>query len=106
MYVIRRMARTQPGKAWEVASHLVKITQAYEEAGLSPTQVYISLEGLPGTPVVYAQWLQEDIEPTDKETVFEAIRTNDPMMHPLITEYSREYYELVTPEKLDLLDLA
>ena len=39
MYIVRRVAKTQPGKAWEVASYLTKITQAYEEAGRSKAQV-------------------------------------------------------------------
>ena len=33
MYNIRRVARTLPGKAWEIANYLTKITAAYEEAG-------------------------------------------------------------------------
>jgi len=107
MYVVRRVARTQPGKAWEVASYLVKITQAYEEAGRSQAQVYIGGQGLPGTPnVVYAQWLQERIEPTDMRTVPESVWTHNAKMQPLLTEYSIEFYELVTPEKLESRGLA
>ncbi|GIS81830.1 MAG: hypothetical protein CM1200mP15_04620 [Dehalococcoidia bacterium] len=33
MYMIRRVARTQPGKAWEVAGYLTKICEAYESNG-------------------------------------------------------------------------
>ena len=107
MYVIRRVAKTLPGKAWEVAGYLVKITQAYEEAGRSQAQVYINSGGLPGTAnVVYAQWLQERIEPTDMRTVPEAVGTNHAKMQPLLTEYSIEFYEMVTPEALESRGLA
>ena len=33
MYVIRRIAKAQPGKVWQVASLLTKICAAYEEQG-------------------------------------------------------------------------
>ena len=41
MYLVRRVARTQPGKASQVAAQLVKITRAYEEAGRNKAIVYI-----------------------------------------------------------------
>ena len=53
MYIIRRVAKTQPGKAWEVAGYLTKITQAYEEAGRNAAQVYVGGQGLPGVPNVH-----------------------------------------------------
>ena len=107
MYIVRRVAKTQPGKAWEVASYLTRITQAYEEAGRNKAQVYIGGQGLPGTPnVVYAEWTQERIEPTDLRTVPEAVRTDNAKMQPLLTEYSLELYELVTPERLEQMGLA
>ena len=102
MYLIRRVAKTQPGKAWEVAGYLSKITQAYEEAGRNKAQVYIGGQGVPGTPnVVYAQWTQERIEPTDMGTLPEDVLTNDAQMRPMLTDYFLEFYELVTPEKLE-----
>ena len=33
MYVIRRIAKAQPGKVWQVANLLIKICAAYEETG-------------------------------------------------------------------------
>ena len=63
MYVIRRVARTQPGKEWVVAGLLTKICNAYEAAGRDKAQVYMG-RGLPGDQnVVYAEWTQERIEP-------------------------------------------
>ena len=107
MYLIRRVAKTQPGKAWEVAGYLTKITQAYEGAGRNKAQVYVGGQGLPGVPnVVYAQWTQERIEPTDMRTVPEAVGTNQAKMRPLLTEYSIEFFELVTPEKLEARGLG
>jgi hypothetical protein len=101
MYVVRRVAKTQPGKAWEVAGYLVQITQAYQQAGRNPAQVYVEGGGLPGTAnVVYAQWTQDSIEPTEMRTVPEAVRTYNAKMQPLLTEYTIEFFEVVTPEKL------
>ena len=101
MYIIRRVARTLPGKAWEVANYLTKITSAYEEAGRNPAQVYIGGQGVTGTSnVVYAEWMQESIEPTNMETVPDIVRTLNGEMQQLLSEYPIEFYELVTPEKL------
>ena len=87
MYIVRRVAKTQPGKAWEVASYLTKITQAYKEAGRNKAQVYISGQGVPGTPnVVYAEWTQERIEPTNMRTVPAAVGTNHAKMLTLLTD--------------------
>ena len=109
MYVIRRVAKAQPGKAWEVASYLAKICQAYEDAGRSKAQIYIGGQGLPGPQnVVYAEWTQERIEPANLEAVpqADAVRTNNAKMQPLLTEYSIEFCELVTPEKLQARGMA
>ena len=63
MYVIRRIAKAQPGKVWQVANLLIKICAAYEENGRPKAQVYVS-QDLPGTPnVAYAEWTQATIEP-------------------------------------------
>ena len=63
MYVIRRIAKAQPGKVWQVANLLIKICAAYEEKGRPKAHVYVS-QGMPGTPnVAYAEWTQATIEP-------------------------------------------
>ena len=101
MYIIRRIARTQPGKAWEVAGLLTKICRAYEEAGRNKAQIFIGGSGLPGTQdVVCAEWVQETIEPIDTRKVPEAVRTYHAQMQPLLVEYPIEFFELVTQEKL------
>ena len=102
MYVIRRIVRTQSGKAWEVAGYLAKICNAYEEeTGRNKAQVFIGGQGLPGEAnVVYAQWTQERIEPIAQGGVPEGVRVNHAKMAPLMTEYSIEFYEVATPEKL------
>ena len=102
MYLVRRIAKTQPGKSWEVAGYLTKICNAYEENGRSKAQVYISGQGLPGTAnVVYADWAQERIEPNVRSTVPAAVFSENAKMQPLLTEYSIEFYEVVTPEKIE-----
>ena len=99
MYLIRRVAKTQPGKAKEVAGYLAKITQAYEQAGRSKAMIYIGGWGVPGTPnVVYADWTQERIEQTEMGKVPEAVGTNHAKMAPMLTDYYLEFYEVVTQE--------
>ena len=103
MYVIRRTVKTQPGKAWEVAGYLSKICHAYEmEHSRNKAQVYIGGQGLPGEQnVVYAQWTQERVEPILQGGVPEAVRINHAKMVALMTEYTIDFFELATPEKLE-----
>lgn len=107
MYLIRRVAKVQPGKGWEVANYLSNICKAYQQAGRNEARVYMQGSNMPGPEeVVYAEWTQERIEPTIVNTVPEAVRTNHTKMAPLLTQYSIEFYELVTPEKLKGRGLA
>ena len=100
MYVIRRIAKAQPGKVWQVASLLTKICAAYEEQGRPKAPVYVS-HGLPGPPnVAYAQWTQATIEPNWLSKVPEVVRTLNAEMQAQLESYEIEFYELVTPEKL------
>ena len=106
MYLIRRVCKTQPGKAWEVAGYLTKIVDAYSSAGRNKAQVYHG-SGLPGEQdVVYAEWTQERIEPTVSAKVPAAVGEETTKMRPLLNEYYIEFYELVTPEKLKNRGLA
>ena len=99
MYLIRRVAKTQPGKAPEVAQYLSKICRAYEAAGRNKAQVYISGEGVPGTPnIVYADWTQERIEQTVVGTVPASVDTDHDKMAAMLTDYYLEFYELVNPD--------
>ncbi len=101
MYIIRRVARTKPGKAWEVAGLLTKICQAYEAQGRNKAQVYIGGQGLPGEAnVVYAEWTQERIEPNRRPNVPESVLRDNLQMQALLTSYDIEFYELATPDKL------
>jgi hypothetical protein len=107
MYILRRVARTQPGKVWEVAGYLTKICRAYEANGRNVAQIYIGGQGLPGTPnVVYAEWTQERIETLEPSKVPEEVGKNHAKMAPLLTEYSIEFYELATGEKLQSRGLS
>ena len=107
MYLIRRTAKTQPGKAWEVAGYLTKICAAYSEGGRNKAQIYLKGPGLPGEPnVVYAEWIQERIEPTNPKSVPPAVLETSQKMLPLLTEYSIDFFDLATPEKLESRGLA
>jgi len=107
MYIVRRVAKTLPGKAWEVAGLLNKIVEAYEEAGRTKARIYISGQSTPGNPpTVYAEWTQERIEPTDMSKVPASVRENNAKMQELLTEYSIEFYELATQEKMKARGVA
>ena len=100
MYVIRRVARTLPGKEWEVAGLLTKICNAYEANDRDKAQVYMG-RGLPGDQnVVYGEWTQDRIEPNRLPSVPKSVLTDNAEMQKLLTSYDLEFYELVTPDKL------
>ena len=100
MYLIRRIAKTQAGKAWEVASYLAKICRAYEEDGRNKAQIYVG-QGLPGdSDVAYAEWTQERIEPILYSKVPKSVDIDHDKMMEMVTDYDIEFYEVVTPEKL------
>ena len=100
MYVIRRVARTHQGKAWNVASYLAKICEAYEGKGRSKAQIFVG-HGLPGDQhVAYAQWTQERIEPNSAAGIPEAVWKLSQEMMEMVTEYTIEFYQLATPEEL------
>ncbi len=101
MYLLRRIAKAQQGKVWEVAGLMSKVCGAYEENGRNEARVYVSW-GLPGTPnVVYAEWTQETIETNRPSNVPDSVRALNAEMFSMLTEpWSIEFYELVTPEAL------
>ena len=101
MYLLRRIARTQPGKAWAVAGYLTKICAAYEQAGRSKSNVYVGSAGLTGSPdTAYAEWTQDTIAPNWRSQIPPAVMENNAPMQQLLTSYELEIYELVTDEKL------
>ena len=107
MYLLRRTSKAQQGKVWDVANLMSKICVAYEENGRPKAQVFVS-QGLPGEPnVVFAEWTQESIEPNWPSKVPEVVRTLNSQMFPMLTEpWSIEFFELVTPGKLEERNLS
>ena len=107
MYILRRVAKTQPGKAWQVANYLTKICRAYEENGRDKARVYIGGQGLPGTPsTVYAEWTQERIEPNKFSDLPPTVLADNTKMQEMLIDYQIEFYEIVTPEKLQDRNLS
>ena len=101
MYLLRRIARTQPGKAWEVAAYLTKICAAYEEGGRNKANIYVGAPGLAGSPdTAYAEWTQDSIAPNWRQKIPAAVMENNRPMQALLTSYELEIYELVNDEKL------
>ena len=107
MYLLRRVAKAEQGKVWDVANLMSKICAAYEENGRYKAQVFVA-QGLPGTSnVVYAEWTQESIQPNWPSKVPESVRTLNAQMFPMLTEpWSIEFFELVTPQKLEERNLS
>lgn len=98
MYLIRRVAKTQPNKAWQVAGYLAKICAAYEEGGRDKARIYVG-SGLPGDQnVAYAEWTQDRIEPN--RNVPKAVFSLHREMQSMLTSYDIEFYEVATAEKL------
>ena len=106
MYLVRRIARTEPRTEWEVAALLTKICEAYEENGRSKAQIYIGGRGLPGESQVIAEWTQDAIEPNWISKVPASVGENNAKLQEMIKEYPIEFYEVVTPEKLQERGLA
>ena len=101
MYVIRRVAKTERGQERQVAALLTRICEAYEQAGRNKAQVYIGGRGLPGTPgMVYAEWTQERIEPNSAAGIPEAVLELHKEMMEMVTDYTIEFYQLVTPDEI------
>ncbi len=60
-------------------------------------------QDLPGTPnVAYAEWTQATIEPNWPSQAPEVVRTLNADMQAQLDFYEIEFYELVTPEKLEI----
>lgn len=101
MYMIRRVAKTQPGKAWEAAGLLARICAAYEGQGRNKANIFIGGQGLPGEAnTVYAEWTQERIEPNRLPNVPKSVFEDNGKLQALLTSFDIEFYELATPEKL------
>ncbi len=106
MYLVRRIARTEPRTEWEVAALLAKICEAYEDNGRSKAQIYIGGRGLPGESQVIAEWTQDAIEPNWISKVPASVAENNSKLQKMIKDYPIEFYEVVTPEKLQERGLA
>ena len=100
MYLLRRVARTKPDKAWEVAAVLKRTCEAYEKAGRDTAQIYVGSELRGDADVVYAEWTQDSLKPTQMSEVPESIFTDFEAMEPNLVSYDIEFYELVTAETL------
>lgn len=101
MYVLKRVFQVQRGQEWKAAALATKIAAAYEAAGRNPSSVYIGGTGLPGEPgMVYVEWTQDAIEPNRYSNVPKAVFELVKEMRPIQEDTWIEFYELVTPEKL------
>ena len=92
MYLVRRVCRTAPGKARDVAAVLDKICAAYEKNGRSKATIYIGMLG-GDTDVVYCEWMQDAIKPAEAGEIPQSVYDDDAVMRPHLLSYDLEVYE-------------
>ena len=101
MYLIRRVIKTKPGKARQVADLLTKIGGAYVSAGQrSPIRVYTSGGTVPGPAnTVYMDWITESIESPTRpgNKIPEETSKYGAELRELQEESSIEFYSLYHP---------
>ena len=92
MYLVRRVCRTAPGKAGDVAAVLDKICAAYEKNGRSNATIYMGMLG-GDTDVVYCEWMQDAIKPAEAGEIPASVYTDDAEMRPHLLSYDLEVYQ-------------
>ena len=92
MYLVRRVCRTSPGKARDVAAVLDKICAAYEKNGRSKATIYMGMLG-GDTDVVYCEWMQDSIKPATADEIPASVYTDDAEMRPHLLSYDLEVFE-------------
>jgi RNase adaptor protein for sRNA GlmZ degradation len=92
MYLVRRVCRTAPGKARDVAAVLDKICAAYEKNGRSKATIYMGMLG-GDTDVVYCEWMQDSIKPATADEIPASVYTDDAEMRPHLLSYDLEVFE-------------
>ena len=92
MYLVRRVCRTAPGKAGDVAAALDKICAAYEKNGRAKATIYKGMLG-GDTDVVYCEWMQDAIKPATADEIPQSVYDDDAVMRPHLLSYDLEVYE-------------
>lgn len=104
MYLIRRVYKTKPGKARQVADLLIKLGNLYVAADQrSPIRVYTSGGTVPGPAnTVYMDWVAEKIESPYREgnKTPEDTAKYGAELRELQEESSIEFFQLYHPTSL------
>lgn len=101
MYVIRRVFKVKRGQEWKSAALATQIAAAYERHGRNASHVYIGGTGLPGEPgMVYVEWTTDKIEPNSYSNVPKEVFDLVKELREVQEDTWIEFYEMVTPEKL------
>ncbi len=107
MYVIRRVSKVKRGQEWKGAALLTKIAGAYEGKGRPKSHVYIGNAGLPGEQgMVYVEWQTDKIEPNSFAKIPKEVFELNKELREIQEDSWIEFYELITPEKLQERGLA
>jgi hypothetical protein len=105
MYVIRRVWEVKPGMARRYATIARKVADAYGEAGQrSESKIYFNGGTLPGERHrVYMEWTAETIESPYREgnVIPQAVRDAGAPGRDMVIDNWIEFYELLTPAKMD-----
>ena len=105
MYVIRRVYRTKPGQAKNVATLVYKQGKAYRDAG-QRGEIRVSYNGatLPGEQdIVFLEWTDDSIQSPSREghVLPEKALALGAEVRKLIEHQHIEFYELLTPSQVE-----
>ena len=92
MYLLRRVCRTKPGKARDVAASLDKICAAYEKNGRAKATIYVGGMGS-DADVAYVEWTQPVIKPSGADEIPASIYVDDAEMRPHLLSYDLQIFE-------------
>ena len=104
MYVIRRVYRTKPGQARNVAALVYKQGKAYQSAG-QRSDIRVSYNGgtLPGEQdIVFLEWTDDSIQSPSREGHVlpkEALELGAEV-RKLIEHQHIEFYEMLSPSQV------
>ena len=104
MFLVQRVFKAKPKKAWEAASVLAEIGKEYKEAGQrTDSRIFLSAGTTPGEyGLIYMEWEAEVLESVyrgDNEIPSRIQKELGPMLRDLVDEQWIEFYELLTPDK-------
>ena len=105
MFLVQRVFKAKPKKAWEAASVLAEIGKEYKEAEQrTDSRIFLSAGTTPGEyGLIYMEWEAEVLESVyrgDNEIPAKIKDELGPLLRELIEDQWIEFFELLTPDKM------